>query len=121
MPVLFPEDADFLVAALTSECSGRDIPYAARVGIAAVVFNRIEDERYPDTAAGVLSAWEGDAFSLPYSASDAKEYRLTIDAFRSAEAGADPTGGALHFAVLEPGVVHESPFYTTVIDHIAFW
>ncbi len=121
-PILLPEDADYLVHAMTQECADHELPYAARVGIAAVILNRVEDDRFPDTAAAVLSSW--DAFdtrcelSLP---TDDREYRLCFDAYRAAEAGADPTGGALHFEFLEENVVNESPYYTVVIDNTAFW
>ena len=122
--ILQPEDADYLVRAMTQECADQKIPYAARVGMTAVILNRMEDDHYPDTAAAVLAAW--DIFGLcppdplPSPAYE-QEYRLCTDAFRSAESGADPTGGALHFEILEPDVVHESPFYTVVIDNVAFW
>ena len=123
MPVILPEDAAYLVRAMTQECAEHDIPYAARVGIAAVILNRVEDDRYPDTAAAVLSAW--DAFDasdpqLPLTI-DNREYRLCMDAWKAAEAGADPTGGALHYEILDPTLVHDSPFYPVLIDNIAFW
>lgn len=125
IPLLLPEDADYLARALTAEYAAQELPYAALVGIAAVVLNRVEDDRYPDSAAAVLSSWEGEPFSvvweflpeeLPYDL-----HSLPADACRAAADGADPTGGALHFEILEPDVVHESPFYTCVIDNVAFW
>lgn len=124
MPIVIqPEDADYLVRAMTQECTGQNISYAARVGMTAVILNRMEDDRYPDTAAAVLAAW--DLFDLcppeMLPSSDEQEYRLCSDAFRSAESGADPTGGALHFELLEPGLIHDSPFYTVIIDNVAFW
>jgi N-acetylmuramoyl-L-alanine amidase len=125
MPIVIqPEDADYLVRAMAQECADWQIPYAARVGMTAVILNRMEDDRFPDTAAGVISAW--DFFDLcppgePSTPVYEREYRLCLDALHSAESGADPTGGALHFELLEPDVVHDSPFYTVVIDNVAFW
>jgi len=120
IPLLLPEDADYLARALTAEFAAQELPYAALVGIAAVAVNRMEDDRYPDSAAAVLSSWEGKSFSLTQNLpSDA--LLLSLDACRAAADGADPTGGALNFEILEPDVVHESPFYTFVIDNVAFW
>lgn len=121
-PILLPEDAEYLVRAMTQECSEHELTYAARVGIAAVVLNRVEDARYPDTAAAVIAAW--DAFSpvTDHPIPDyEREYRLCLDAFRSAEAGADPTGGALHAEFLEKDVICDSPYYSVIIDSTAFW
>lgn len=118
IPLLLPEDADYLARALTAECAAQEIPYAALVGIAAVVLNRMEDDHYPDSAAAVLSAWEGEPFSLMQTLPPDS---LSLDACRAAADGADPTDGALHFEILEPDVVCESPFYTVVIDNVAFW
>ncbi|MBQ4354144.1 MAG: cell wall hydrolase [Clostridia bacterium] len=122
MPILLPEDAEYLARAMTRECSEHDIPYAARVGIAAAVLNRMEDDRYPDTAAAVIAAW--DVFLPPENTpvpDYEREYRLCMDACRSAGAGADPTDGALNFEFLEKGVVSDSPYYTVIIDNTAFW
>lgn len=123
-PVLLPEDADYLVRAMTEECAAHDISYAARVGIAAVILNRVENDRYPDTAAAVLSTWEGPLFDTaltPAIPTDIREYRLCMDACKSAESGADPTGGALNFEILDPTLINDSPYYTLVIDNTAFW
>lgn len=118
IPLLLPEDADYLARALTAEYAVQEIPYAALVGIAAVILNRVEDDRYPDSAAAVLSSWEGEPFSLMQNL---PPDNLSLDACHTAADGADPTGGALHFEILEPDVVHESPFYSTVIGNVAFW
>ena len=118
IPLLLPEDADYLARALTAECATQEIPYAALVGIAAVVLNRVEDDRYPDSAAAVLSSWEGKPFSLMQNL---PPDTFSLDACHTAADGADPTGGALHFEILEPDVVQESPFYSAVIGNVAFW
>lgn len=127
-PVLLPEDADYLARAMAQECAEHELPYAARVGIAAVVLNRVEDDRYPDTAAAVLSSWEEwdawnafDAPLTPETVPEDREYRLCRDACRAVLDGADPTGGALHFEYLEENVVNESPYYHVVIGNTAFW
>lgn len=121
-PIILPEDAEYLARAMTQECSEHDIPYAARVGIAAVVLNRMEDDRYPDTAAAVIASWDIFTPIEEYPIPDyEREYRLCMDACKSAEAGADPTGGALHFEFLEKNVINDSPYYTVIIDNTAFW
>ncbi|MBO4933159.1 MAG: cell wall hydrolase [Clostridia bacterium] len=120
IPLLLPEDADYLARALTAEYAAQELPYAALVGIAAVVLNRVEDDRYPDSAAAVLSAWESEPFSLTQNLPDDPTPLLT-DACRAAADGADPTDGSLHFEILEPDIVHESPYYSVVIDNVAFW
>ncbi|MBQ7314340.1 MAG: cell wall hydrolase [Clostridia bacterium] len=122
MPLIIqPEDAEYLIRAMAQECAGQEISYAARVGMTAVILNRVEDDRYPDTAAAVLAAWDAFTPADTPIPSYEQEYRLCTDAFRSAESGADPTGGALHFELLEPDVIHDSPFYTVIIDNVAFW
>ncbi len=123
LPILYPEDAAYLTRAVAEECAAHDVPYAARVGIAAVILNRVEDPRYPDTAAAVLSTWESPLFSVTPSPAtpDTREYHLTEDACTTALTGADPTGGALHFEFLDPTYVNDSPYHTLVIDNIAFW
>jgi len=122
LPIILPEDTEYLVRAMTQECGRYDIPYAARVGIAAAVLNRMEDDRYPDTAAAVIDAWDVFHSAEEYPVPDyEREYRLCMDACRSAEAGADPTGGALNFEYLEKNVISDSPYYTVIIDNTAFW
>ncbi len=119
LPTLYPEDAAYLARAVAEECSHHDVPYAARVGIAAVILNRIEDPAYPDTAAAVLSTWESPLFATIPTIPTPDP--LTEDALQTALTGADPTGGALHFEFLDPTLINDSPFHTLVIDHIAFW
>ncbi|MBQ4592864.1 MAG: cell wall hydrolase [Clostridia bacterium] len=123
MPILLlPEDAEYLARSMTRECSEHDISYAARVGIASVVLNRMEDDRYPDTAAAVIASWDAFLPAEDYPIPDyEREYRLCMDACRSAGDGADPTGGALYFEFLEKDVVNDSPYYTVIIDNTAFW
>ncbi len=123
LPTLYPEDAAYLIRAVAEECAAHDVSYAARVGIAAVVLNRIEDSRYPDTAAAVLSTWESPLFAAAPSPdiADPHEYRLTEDACTTALAGADPTGGALHFEFLDPTLINDAPYHTLVLENIAFW
>lgn len=95
MEICYPEDFEYLVKAVAGV---REQSYAAYVGIAAVIMNRIADVRYPDTAAGVIAA--GDLLPLPGGGLiDEREYRLVYDACTAAYMGADPTGGALNFTV----------------------
>lgn len=123
-PTLLPEDAEYLVCAMTRECGKHEVSYAARVGIAAVILNRVEDDRYPDTASAVIASWEAfapvDGLSS-MSPKYEKEYRLCEDAYLSAAGGADPTCGALNFEFLDTDVINASPYYDVIIDNVSFY
>lgn len=122
------EDAEYLIGAMVGECRGREVSYAARIGIAAVILNRMEDERYPDSAAGVIGTWEAfapvertDGGRLAEDVEYAKEYRLCTDAYLTALSGSDPTCGATEFEFIDPDVVYAVPYPTVLIDSTIFW
>lgn len=122
------EDAEYLIGAMVGECMGREVSYAARIGIAAVILNRMEDERYPDSAAGVIGTWEAfapvertDEQRLAEDVEYAKEYRLCTDAYLTALSGSDPTCGATEFEFIDPDVVYSVPYPTVLIDSTIFW
>lgn len=84
-----------------------DISLAERVGICAVILNRMENESYPDTAVGVVESLrsQGEFIRVPYlldSDLANKAYRMSCDALTQALDGADPTFGALSFRYEKP-------------------
>ena len=84
-----------------------DVSLAERVGICAVILNRMGNEGYPDTAAGVVESLRiaGEFSSYgndkPTAKPTADSIRLSHDAVAMALSGADPTGGALNFTKIE--------------------
>ena len=77
---------------------GGDCPLICKLALAAVVFNRVDSESYPDDVLGVLA----DAGAFPkYIASEGfSEYEIN-EALRfvyAAEYGIDPSFGAVRFS-----------------------
>ena len=75
---------------------GRGEPYEGQVAIGAVVLNRVESERFPNSVYEVI--FQNGAFS---AVNDGQIYlgvdENAINAARDALNGADPTGGALYY------------------------
>ena len=98
-----PEDAEFLIKAVSAEYG--DMRYAARVGVISVILNRVEAQKYPDTAAGVISTYRNEDGSLRFRArrlaSSERALRMTRDAYIAVATGADITDGALNFEFVE--------------------
>lgn len=67
-------------------------PYAVRLALSAVLLNRLEDPRYPDTVSGILAA-EGYR-----SIRRSREYSSARAALRAAAEGMDITDGAVEWA-----------------------
>lgn len=107
---LTPADREYLIRGVAA--SYPDVGFGGRVGLCAVVLNRMEDDGFPDTAAGVIAYFGDGCFGEPYEP-DEKLRRLTEDALEMALSGADPTDGALYFAVLDDG----SPVYDMKFDN----
>ncbi len=86
-----------LVSRATSS-SYSDVGFGAKVGIVAVILNRMQAKGFPDSASAVISA-EDSGFNCEILAGniDEKSLRLSRDACLTALSGADPTGGALYF------------------------
>lgn len=103
-------DRDFLVHAVAS--SYPDAGFGGRVGICSVILSRMDDDRFPDTAASVTASF-GDGCFTDAHTPDEKTLRLTSDALDLALMGADPTGGALYFTILDDG----SPVYDFRFDN----
>ena len=134
---LSPRDREYLIHAVAS--SYPDVGFGGRVGICAVVLRRIEDDRFPDTAAEVIMYF-GDGCFGDHHTPDEKVLRLTRDALDMVFQGADPTVNALYFTILDDGapiydllfdnsgekqrdraVGNYARFCTAVIDGIGFW
>lgn len=107
---LTPADREYLIRGAAS--SYPDVGFGGRVGICAVVLNRMENDGFPDTAVGVIGYF-GDGCFGKIAEPDEKLRRLTEDALDMALSGADPTDGALYFAVLDDG----SPVYDMKFDN----
>ncbi|MBQ3707596.1 MAG: cell wall hydrolase [Clostridia bacterium] len=96
-PRLTARDRAYFASMLAANYGGD--PYAAEVGIAALVLRRMRMPGYPDSAAGVIAALraEGEFLLPPDTKKDPGRMRRARDAIRDAEAGMDPSGGALFF------------------------
>ncbi len=75
---------------------GRGEPYIGQVAIAAVVMNRVNDPKFPNTIAGVIfqpgaftAVADGQMFMQPNE--------LAMKAARDALNGWDPSGGAIYY------------------------
>ncbi len=71
-------------------------PYSGKVAVAAVILNRIESPRFPNTLAGVVYqplAFESVANGRIYTNPSSESIKAAGDAIN----GWDPTGGALFF------------------------
>lgn len=87
---------DLQLLAQTVYGEARGEPYIGQVAIAAVVLNRLEDERFPDTVSGVI--YQPGAFTC---VADGQLY-LTPDetakkAVRDAINGWDPSHGSVYY------------------------
>ena len=74
-----------------SECEGE--PFICRLAVAAVMLNRLEDPRFPDTVSGILT--DAGYGASPVSEEDLASARWAV---RLAAMGVDPTGGSLYWA-----------------------
>ena len=91
-------------AAVAAECP--EASFGVQIALAAVIFNRMEDPRFGDTAAQVI--WSDDflvctrtgRIALP---PDPDVYGKALDAAYRAAEGMDPTDGALWYGGGETG------------------
>ena len=68
-------------------------PFICRLAVAAVMLNRMEDPRFPDTISGILT--DGGYGASPVSEADLASARWALQV---AVMGVDPTNGALYWA-----------------------
>ncbi|MEL1133859.1 cell wall hydrolase [Desulfitobacterium sp. THU1] len=94
MPTVTQEELDLLARVIHAEARGED--FEGQVAVGAVVLNRVEDHRFPDTIHDVV--YQPGAFTAVID----KQIHLTPNqsAYRAAEAalmGEDPTQGAIYY------------------------
>lgn len=100
-----PEEAVQLMAkAVAAECPAAS--YGVQIALAAVIFNRMEDPRFGDTAAQVI--WSDDFLTCTRTGrivlpQDEAVYAKALSAVRRAAEGMDPTDGAIWYGGGETG------------------
>ena len=112
--------SDVYLLARTIYAEGRGEPYTGQVAIGAVVLNRIRDDAFPNTVAGVV--YQKHAFT---AVSDG-QINLTpndtaMRAARDAINGWDPTGGALYYynpAVATSAWIFDRQTVTVIGKHV---
>lgn len=82
--------------AMVIEGEAADEPYKGKVAVAAVILNRMDDDKFPDTLSGVVYQ------KLAFESVMNNQYKrpLTEESIKAAQEalnGSDPTGGALYF------------------------
>ncbi|MDI6871263.1 MAG: cell wall hydrolase [Bacillota bacterium] len=115
---LRPGDLDLMAHLVQAEAG--DEPYAGKVAVAAVVINRVQSGRFPDSVRGVI--FEPDAFEPVsngwfWNPPTSSAYAAARDALR----GWDPSGGALFFfapAKTANAFVWSRPVIVQIGNHI---
>lgn len=107
---LVDEDLQLLAAVIHAEARGE--PFIGKVAVGAVVMNRVEDGRYPDTVAAVIEA--PGQFAVSRGSRPGPE---CYEAARAALAGEDPTGGALYFWSRDDGWIGTRPVVARIGGH----
>ena len=105
-------DRDMLAALIHAEARGE--PYQGKVAVGAVVLNRVDDPRWPDTVEAVVL--QSGQFAEPTEATPAAE-RAAQEALQ----GSDPTGGAVYFynpAVSRCGWIRSREDVATIGNHV---
>ncbi len=91
-------EADIMLIARFVQAEAGDAPLICRVGVAAVIINRIASSHFPDTAAAVIfESGEFASASCGMLTCDTDVPENVIDEVRRAAAGLDPTDGSLYF------------------------
>ncbi len=89
-----PSDLELIGRVIHGEADGQ--PYLARVGVAAVIVNRVRSHLFPATITGVVYApgqFQAVGAPLFEEGPDAEDLTAALAALH----GQDPTGGALYF------------------------
>lgn len=111
-------DADLLARVITAEAKGE--PYEGQVAVGAVILNRVDDSRFPNTLAGVVyetHAFESVSIGAIYQPPTASAVRAARDALN----GWDPSGGAVFFWNPYKPVsswIWSRPIITQIGDHV---
>lgn len=87
---------EVILLAMVIEGEAADEPYQGKVAVGAVILNRMESKKFPETLSGVV--YQGLAFESVMNS----QYKrpLTTESIKAAQAaiqGWDPTNGALYF------------------------
>lgn len=91
-------DLDLLARLITAEAGNQ--PHTAKVGVGAVVINRVQDARFPNTLSGVIYHKDGGYYQFTPVVNGWINKPATQDAKNAAYAalhGSDPTKGALYY------------------------
>ncbi len=111
-------DVDLLARVISAEAKGE--PYEGQVAVGAVLLNRVEDPRFPNTLAGVVyqtHAFESVTNGAIYQAPTASSRRAARDALN----GWDPSGGAVFFwnpAKPVSSWIWSRPIITQIGNHV---
>lgn len=94
---LSSEEIDLLARLVHAEAKGE--PFLGKVGVAATVLNRLENDRYPDTVPEIIYQHDSGFQYCPVRNGQINKPADTISvkAVKEALKGKDPTGGALSF------------------------
>lgn len=89
-------DVQLIARAINGEARGE--PYEGQVAVGAVILNRVESSKFPNTIAGVI--YEPGAFTAVADGQinvPIEEGSTVVKAARDALNGWDPTGGAIYY------------------------
>ena len=111
-------DLDLLARVIHGEARGES--YTGKVAVAAVVLNRVESPKFPNTIAGVV--YQPYAFTCVADgqinlAPDSESISAATDALN----GVDPTGGAIYYynpATATSSWIYSRPVITTIGQHV---
>ena len=98
----------------------RGEPYKGMVAVAAVVLNRVEDSRFPNSIAKVI--YQSGAFSVVDDGQiNLSPNQQSLDAARDAMNGWDPSGGAVFYyapSKTSNKWIRSRPVIVTIGDHV---
>ena len=98
----------------------RGEPYKGMVAVAAVVLNRVEDSRFPNSIAKVI--YQSGAFSVVDDGQiNLSPNQQSLDAARDALNGWDPSGGAVFYyapSKTSNKWIRSRPVIVTIGDHV---
>ncbi len=92
---LSQSEVELIARLVEAEAQGE--PYKGKVGVAAVILNRVNDSRFPNTVSGVVyerHAFESVTNNLIWRRSPGRQ---AYNAVRDAQNGWDPTSGSVFF------------------------
>lgn len=94
---LSSEEIDLLARLVHAEAKGE--PFLGKVGVAATVLNRLENDQYPDTVSEIIYQHDSGFQYCPVRNGQINKPAdaISVKAVREALKGKDPTGGALSF------------------------